>query len=544
MIPETQYAVQLIGPGKLILNKNKPVPEIGPTQLLCKVLVVGLCFSDLKLLKQFDKHARKPAVVTGIAPEVLAECPSYVPDSKPTVPGHETVVEVVAAGDQITHYEIGKSYIVQTDWRWIMNENTNAAFGYNFEGALQEYVLLDERIIVSPEGELMLLPAPKDIRSAAAFALVEPWACVEESYREEQRQSIKPDGRMLVVASNNLPEKTLDPLFERFGRPAEIVKISPGQLDDAEDHAFDDIICFGSDATVAEALFAKGAHKALFNFVQCGKKFGDPVNIAVGAVHYRGYRIIGTEGFDPVESMRHIPASGEMPANANINVIGAGGPMGVMHVIRDLCVGDNVTVYAADLNEERLQALQKLAKPQAARYGTTCIIYNPKKETPEIQFDLQIIMAPLPDLVAAAVGTSASRGIINIFAGIPADVYGPVDFDTYIAKHLYFIGTSGSLPNDMKIVLNYVADGKVDTNVSVAAVCGLDDALKALKAVEEQTIPGKIMVYPMCKGLKLTLLSELRTAYPSVYSKLSPEGVWTKEAEEELLAQFETEVES
>jgi hypothetical protein len=42
----------------------------------------------------------------------------------------------------------------------------------------------------------------------------------------------------------------------------------------------------------------------------------------------------------------------------------------------------------------------------------------------------------------------------------------------------------------------------------------------------------------MCKGLQLTLLPELETAYPSVYEKLSSEGVWTKEAEEELLAQF------
>lgn len=538
MIPKTQYAVQLTGPGQLFLNKEKTVHDIGPTQLLCKVSVVGLCFSDLKLLKQFDRHARKPAVTTGVSQEILAECPTYVPDSKPTVPGHETVVEVVAAGDQVTHYEVGKHYIVQTDWRWIMNQNTNAAFGYNFEGALQEYVLLDERIVVSPEGDPMLLPAPKGIRSAAAFALVEPWACVEEAYQEKQRQRIKQNGRLLVVASDDLPENALDNLFAEFGKPAEIIKSSADKLAEVADQAFDDIIYFGSDAAVAEALFAKGGRKAIFNFVQCGKKFGQPVNTAVGAVHYLGYRIIGTEGSDPAEAMRHIPATGEMPKEAKVNVVGAGGPMGVMHVIRDLCVGDNVTVYAADLNKERLQALEKLAVPKAAKYGTTYVGYNPKEETLDVQFDVQAIMAPVPALVAAAVGTSAPNAIIDIFAGIPADVYGAMDLDQYIAKHLYLIGTSGSLTNDMKIVLNYVADGKVDTNVSVAAVSGLDDALKALKAVEEQTIPGKIMVYPMCKGLSLTLLPELETAYPSVFGKLTAEGVWTKEAEEELLAQF------
>jgi hypothetical protein len=35
----------------------------------------------------------------------------------------------------------GDRRLVQTDYRWLKTAHSNAAFGYNFEGALQEYVL-------------------------------------------------------------------------------------------------------------------------------------------------------------------------------------------------------------------------------------------------------------------------------------------------------------------------------------------------------------------------------------------------------------------
>jgi D-arabinose 1-dehydrogenase-like Zn-dependent alcohol dehydrogenase len=58
-LPETQHAVHLVGPDKLVLNKCKKVFAPREHQILCKVEAVGLCFSDLKLLKQFSSHVRK-----------------------------------------------------------------------------------------------------------------------------------------------------------------------------------------------------------------------------------------------------------------------------------------------------------------------------------------------------------------------------------------------------------------------------------------------------------------------------------------------------
>src|SRR5512136_489693 len=191
-LPHEQYAVELVGPGELRLNPAKEVPRPGPRQMVARVEAVGLCFSDLKLLKQFSGHARKSAVIEGLDAAVLEEIPSYVPGSAPTVPGHEVVCRIVAVGSEVRRHRLGERCLVQTDYRTLRTTGSNAAFGYNFEGGLQEYVLMDERVVIDPEsGERFLIPVSEDL-SASAVALVEPWACVEDSYANPERRGVKP----------------------------------------------------------------------------------------------------------------------------------------------------------------------------------------------------------------------------------------------------------------------------------------------------------------------------------------------------------------
>jgi threonine dehydrogenase-like Zn-dependent dehydrogenase len=548
-----QRAVQLVGPDRLALNEAKPVTEPGPHRILCKVVVVGLCFSDLKLLKQFSGHLRKADVVSGVDPAVLRDLSSYVPGEAPTVPGHEPVVEIVKVGPGVTRFKPGERYFIQADWRWVRTSTrTNGAFGYNFEGALQEYVLLDERIVVSPDGESMLLPAPEGRRSAAAYALVEPWACVENSYRVRERRAPKAGGRMLIVAESEPDAAALRRFLESSPRPAAITWASArpvpaglpapveavAALDAAPAGAFDDVLYFGHDPATAEAIFSRAALNAMLLFMTGGRAFGRPVEIALGAVHYRGHRLAGTTGNDPAAAAATIPETGEIRRGERVQVVGAGGPMGVMHVIRDLCQGvPGVTVYAADLSDERLAALDGLARPAARENGVDYRSYNPKTTTPAVDFGYIVIMAPVPALVAAAVRQAAPRGIVNIFAGIAVDKTGPIDLDAYCSKGLYFIGTSGSVMDDMRTVLAKVEQGRLDTNVSVAAVSGLDGAVEGIRAVEKQLVPGKIMVYPACRGLGLTPLSGLAAVAPEAAAALR-DGVWTMESERALLARF------
>ncbi|HZF01599.1 MAG TPA: alcohol dehydrogenase catalytic domain-containing protein [Methylomirabilota bacterium] len=524
-IPEKQRAVQLVGPDQLRVNESKPVFQPGAHQVLCQVEVCGLCFSDLKLLKQFSGHARKSEVVSGVTPDALAQMPNYVPGEKPVVPGHETVVRIVKVGPEVKRFKVGERYLVQTDYRWLPTKNSNSAFGYNFEGALQEFVLVDERVITAPDGESMFIPAPEDL-SASAIALCEPWACVENAYVEKQRRTFKRDGKTLIVADG-------EPKVDGVGK---VTYAKPSALPPEK---FDDVIYFGGDASVAEKLFANVGAKGLIAIAQGGKKFGRPVVTAVGRVHYGGIRIVGTTGNNVADALAAIPATAEISPNGKISVVGAAGPMGTMHVIRDLCQGVvGVTVYAGVRHaDERLAALKKLAEPLAQKNKLTFKVYNPAENNPPAKFDYIVIMAPVPELVTQAVHDAAPRAIINIFAGIPADKSADIDLDTYIEKQCYFIGTSGSTLDDMKAVLKKVASRQLDTNLSVAAIAGLDGAVDGIRAVEKNSVPGKIIVYPFAKGLKLTPLAEIGNGLSSI-AKLLDDGYWNKNAEEALKKEF------
>lgn len=565
-LPKTQHAVQLIGPDKLILNTDKEVFRPGPYQILCRVEAVGLCFSDLKLLKQFSSHVRKSEIVSGIDQAVLKEISSYVPEEAPAVPGHETVVRIKEVGPNVDYYKPGQRCLVQTDYRWLRTASSNAAFGYNFEGALQQYVLMDERVITSPDGESMLLLADEGPASSA-IALVEPWACVEDAYASTERTNIITNGQMLVVADIPVPEDALQNLFNKYGRPAQItwiglspcdvlqnnvsISLSPvptglgapikkaADISELPDAGYDDVIYFGSASNVVERLFAKVAGHGLLNIVLGGGRFGRDVIAVVGRVHYGGIRIVGTTGLDPAESMKTIPNNGEIQPDEKINIVGAGGPMGMMHVIRNICQGvEGISIFASDVDNNRLASLTRIAGPLAGKNNIEYKAYNPTKEKVDGDFNYTILMAPIPKLVAASIHSAAEQGIINIFAGIPTNISYPIDLDTYIEKRLYFIGTSGSTLSDMKLMLQKVQSKKLDTNISIAAISGLDGAIEGIRAVENRTITGKIIVYPACKGLGLIRLEELSEKLPKVANLLS-NGSWTKHAEQKLLEQYQ-----
>ncbi len=548
---KTQHAVQLSGPGKLILNKSKDIFPPAAHQILCKVEAVGLCFSDLKFLKQFSFHPRKGRILSGINPEILEQIPSYVPGDSPAVPGHETVIRIEAAGPGVEKFKTGQRYLVQTDYRWLTTDNSNAALGYNFEGALQEYVLMDERIITSPEGDPMLIPVSENL-SCSAVALVEPWACVEDAYAGSERRNLKTNGKTLIVADMQLAEGILQELFSRYGKPARITWISgylpPDNLGESfektadvsqvDDNSYDDIIYFGSDVETAEDLFIKLAAHGLYNIVLCGGSFSREVNVPVGKVHYSYIRIIGTQGKNPAQSYDYIPVTGEARPGDKINIVGAAGPMGLMHVVRNICHDiAGLSIFAGDIDDARLARLTKIAEPLAKKNHVEYKPYNSKKEKTNSCFDYTILMTPMPELVSESILAASENGIINIFAGIPATVFAGIDLNAYIKKKLYFIGTSGSTIEDMKTVLIRVEAGKVDTNTSVAAISGLDGAVEGIRAVENHSIPGKIIVYPACKGLGLITLEELNVKMPEVAAMLN-NGLWTKQAEQKLLEKY------
>ena len=548
-IPATQYAVQLVGPDELTLNTSKPVLHPGPHQMLAKIECVGLCFSDLKLLNQFSGHARKSEIVDGLAKEILSEIPSYVPNNEPTVPGHEVVCRIIEVGDQVKHHEVGERCLIQADFRQLPTAGSNAAFGYNFEGALQEYVLLDERVVIDRDGERFLIPVAEHLGASQA-ALVEPWACVEDSYVVAERTTVLPGGRLLIVAASgheiqgveasygNAPPATITAITDESqrGSVSALGNVAfTDSLADVPDEGFDDVIYFGSSKADLDALNDKLAVRGIINIVLGGKTIGELVHVGVGRVHYGFTRWVGTTGSDASEGYKRVPEHPEVRDGDSVVVIGAGGPMGQMHVIRNICSGrSDLSVTATDLDDTRLEALARKCETIAATNNVTLRMVNTKSEQLDNTFSYWALMAPISVLVEQAIAGSKPNALINIFAGIPAPVKHDLDLDTYIANDLYMFGTSGSTISDMKIVLQKVTDGQLNTNTSVDAISGMAGATGGIDAVKNRTMAGKIIVYPQLHDIGLIPLSQLGEHFPTVAAKLN-DGQWCSEAEAELL---------
>jgi threonine dehydrogenase-like Zn-dependent dehydrogenase len=551
MIPEKQTAVQLVGPDELVLNTEKDVHKPGPHQILGKVESVGLCFSDMKLLHAFTGHPRKGPIIEGIDPEILKEIPSYVPNELPTVPGHEAVVEIVAVGDKVKDYKIGERYLVQTDYRHLPTDGSKAAFGYNFEGALQQYVLMDERIITAPDGESFLIPVTEE-PSASAVALVEPWACVEDAYVTHERQTIKEKGKVLIVKEGG--DYDLQGLFSKTPKSVTAVGLSdkekaqlkseldkvglkPVFADEIPEDLYEDIIYLGVTKATFEILEkTRLAERGIMNVATAGRKFGEPVLLDVGRIHYEGTRFIGTSSNKPAESYKHIPATGEIPDESDILIIGAAGPMGTMHVIRSLSLAKAPKgIVATDINNDRMAMLERTVKSLADKKGTPFTLYNPKeKGNYQGKANYVIYLVPVPALLPPVIHNLKCCGILNVFAGIRAGSFAAIDMDYYTENSLYMIGTSGSTVEDMRIVLGKVDQNVMDTNTSVAAISGMKGAIEGLRGVDSQRFHGKVIVYPQLPDMGLIELDDLPKLMPDVFALLK-DGVWTKEAETALL---------
>jgi threonine dehydrogenase-like Zn-dependent dehydrogenase len=551
-LPASQNAVQLVGPGRLVLNRSKDVPQPGPHQIVVKVEAVGLCFSDLKLWNQFSAHPRKGEIVSGIAPEVLQQIPSYVPGELPTVPGHEVSCRIVAVGSDVTRHRVGERCLVQTDYRTLPTKGSNAAFGYNFEGGLQEYVLMDERVVVDTVTGVRALIAVSEEPSASAVALVEPWACVENSYSTTNRRTLAPRGRLLVVAEDGHAVMGLAEAAKPGQPPASVTIVAAAEVDlpwagpsvavirasdvrDLPDASFDDIVYFGASKLTIDVLNDKLAVGAIINVVLAGATIGAPVSVGVGRVHYEATRWIGTVANSAAESYVTVPPSGELRPGDSLLAVGAAGPMGQMHILRSLSADvDGLTVVGTDLDDARLRSLLAKAQPVAQANGVSLRLLNTSSQPLVGTFSYHLILVPMPSLVADAVQSSEDRGLINIFAGIAVATRHDIDLDAYIARRCYMFGSSGSVVSDMEVLLDRIATGRLDTNLSVDAVSGMAGAADGLAALQDRTMAGKIVIYPSLHEVGLLSLADLNDAFPTVASKLA-DGHWCLEAERELL---------
>jgi len=240
-----------------------------------------------------------------------------------------------------------------------------------------------------------------------------------------------------------------------------------------------------------------------------------------------------------------VPVRANLRPGGNTWFVGAGGPMGRMHVQRAIQFANPpAVIVCSDVSDARLSDLCDSLAAEAKAKCIEFICLNPTKEAAynagmaaikTAGFDDIIVLAPIPAVIADAATYIAPQGVMNIFAGVARGTLGRLDMsDTYL-KQIRVIGHSASVMSDMELVLDKTNSDELSPNRSVAAIGSLSAARHGLQAVKDATFAGKVVIYPHIREFPLTSLTDLKDTLPSVYAKLKNGREWTKEAEDEFL---------
>ena len=523
-----------------------PMPTYGPDQLLIRHDACGLCFSDVKVLAQGQSH-----------PRILKDM-----KTDPVIMGHEVSMTVVGVGEHLKRqYKPGDRLTLETD---IFVKGVGLAYGYMLQGGLSQYSVLDDCVLHNDHGNA-LMPVTSD-KGYAEIALTEPWACVVAAYRLEYRTGIKPGGTLWVIGAGDERPFTFSSGFDASAHPAHLLLSNvPAGLagwlkSRAADYGVDvtevpdisappvefadDIVLLGSDPDVVEKV---SPHLGMYGImaIMAQKPMPRRAKIDVGRIHYHRWLYVGTSaGTDISRAYRDVPVRSNLKSGGKVWFVGAGGPIGRMHVQRAIeFAGHPATIVCTDVSDMRLEDLCTSYSAQAKANGIEFVCLNPMKKEEYAAgmqrfaegFDDIVVLAPIPAVIADAATHLAPYGVMNVFAGVVRGTETMLDLSDVYLKNVRTIGHSGSVMTDMRLTLDKVLSNELLTNRSVAAVGSLSAAHAGLQALKDATYPGKVVIYPNIKELPLTSLPELKEKLPSVYAKLANGREWTNEAEAEFL---------
>ena len=564
-IPEKTTAWNMYNAGIENIGRNgKPeefaVSEPDDDQMLVRVDSVGLCFSDVKLIKLGGSH---PKLYNRDLP------------TNPTRLGHEAALTVVKVGKNLAgKYRAGQRLAIQPD---IYHNQVSTAYGYTIPGGLTQYHLIGPEILDADAGAYVI-PVEGDI-GYAETALTEPWACVEAAYTQRRRLVPMAEGLMWIagqpgdqtsytfsigleapkmICLTDIPSALKEHIFENKPGSTEVVELNHldpnGYIklwkDLTDEKGFDDIILLSptSAEKVSEAAKLIG-FRGTFNIVGREPLDGDPL-VDAGRIHYHYTTYIGNNGTDISASYGKERNRCELRSGGVAVFIGAGGPMGQMHVQRAIELEDGPSlIIATEINEERLEVLDKISSPLAAARGKRFKVLNPatndepvqdfiKRNTEAGYVDDVVVCVPVASLMQESAKLLKHDGMLVFFAGVPIGTFVKLNLDAVYMNNLQLTGTSGSKLKDQQVVLKKALNEELNPNRSVAAIGGMEAARDGIEAMMNGVFAGKIIIFPQISGLPLSSLDELETCFPKIAEKLGENNLWTIEAEKALIEEF------
>jgi threonine dehydrogenase-like Zn-dependent dehydrogenase len=565
-LPKKSLAWRIYGKGmENFGDEKKPtqlsIPDPADDEILVRSDAVGLCFSDTKIIKFGNDHPR-------IKGRNLKE--------EPVIPGHEVALTVVKAGkNRQMDYKPGERYIIQADVRY---RGSSPSYGYVLPGGLSQYGILGKEILDGDEGSY-LIPLFNKKLGYSELALVEPWGCVVAAYRIKHRNGVKDGGALLCVGKGDdgrewdfsglftksvpktvvllrIGEKTEKKIRDvpTSGKPTIFSErggeIKPLVQKHTGGRGFDDIILLGDqpDGTVAEAGDSMCA-QGILNYM-VSSDTAQVVSIDAGKIHYDVIGFFGSAGTNvssPYTEHTDYNIKGESAL-----MIGAGGPMGQMHVQLAMEKKNPPRIIVAtDIDDDRIAELREKFNPLALEKKIHFHVLNPnayddreeyKDEILQLnnrrEYDYVVCLAAIPAVIEDSARYLGNGAVLNIFAGVSKGTIVQLNIKDVALRSVRYIGSSGSSIDDMEYTLRKLEKSELDTNSSVAGISGMNDVWKGIDAVRTGSFTGKIVVYPHIQNMDLISLKELKERYPKIAAELSPTGKWTKGAEEALIQEM------
>lgn len=561
-LPVLAWAWNMYGAGVENMGRDGqpeqlPIPEPGDDQLLVRIDSVGMCFSDVKIIKQGGSHPKLYNRDLAVEPTRL---------------GHEVALTIIKVGKDLQkQYHPGQRLAVQPD---IYQQGKSTAYGYTVPGGLIQYHLIGPEVLETDAGAC-LLPLEEQMGYAES-SLLEPWGCVVASYTQRRRLTPLTGGIMWIIGRPGetsdyqfstgldapttivltdappsirmLAASTGATIIERDGMPVSGYGALSKELTGGR--GFDDIVLLNPHSAAAVGEIARHiARRGTLNLV--GREPLDGlVEADLGRLHYDYIAFVGNPGPDIARSYGEARNRCELRPGGNTVFIGAGGPMGQMHVQRAIEQPDGPhLIIATEVNDERLDTIRASFDPLAEKHGRKLLVYNPTSAAkPLYDFVMEatggegaddvVVSVPVAGVMTEAATTMKPDGMLVLFAGVPNGTTGPLDLSNVYLHNAQYTGTSGLTIDDQAAVMDRALEGSLSPGRSVAAIGGIEAARDAMVAVMEGRYPGKIVIFPQIRGLPLLGLSELHDRLPEVAAKLASGDVWTNEAEAALIEHF------
>lgn len=562
LAPEQNWAWNMYGAGMENIGRdNQPeplsVPEPDENQMLVRIDSVGLCFSDVKLINMGGHHPKL-----------------YNRDltKEPTRLGHEAAITVIKVGRNLQNrYLPGQRLAVQPD---IYQQGKSTAYGYTVPGGLIQYHLIGAEVLDTDEGAC-LLPVNGDLGYAEA-ALLEPWGCVLAAYTQRRRLNPKKGGTMWVIgragdqrdynftsgldapgtivltdvpaAVKKLVSQTSAHIDVRNGLGVEDFSSLVKEVTDGK--GFDDIVVLDPERADTVGTIARHvARRGTLNLVGENPLDGT-VQADVGRLHYDYIAFIGNKGPDIAASYGDQRNRCELHPHGLAVFVGAGGPMGQMHVQRAIELPNGPKkIIATDISDQRLAALEKRVAPIANRHNRELITFNPESGAENL-YDVVmratqgqgandvVVCVPIAEVMAQAAELMHPDGMLVLFAGVPIGTLAPLNLSVVYMNNAQYTGTSGLTISDQAQVMQRALKGQLSTSRSVGAIGGMQAAKEGIQAMIEGRYPGKIVIFPQIHDLPLLSIDELENHLPDIAGELEDGDAWSKAAEKALIEKY------